>query len=264
MKSNLRVLSDAGYRSLTILASERPEMFVNGVIDDSNMLEAEMRKIDSESIWAGARPLYRTIDELNDIKDRGPGADYRHAKIVGEALGELSPREYSDDLLWASLNCFPLAKYTSVRWQYTPRRSRKSPKTVSEMSRFVESHWLRCGPDGRRANATARLFWLSELARRFAPESIHLDEDELLKFLSENVNVYHQVLSRPLLLAIPTLMAKIIEVICEPGNDYLKQTKYISDLLMALNIRAGAQSLDMMAAGELDSLIRESLPPKDR
>ena len=59
-------------------------------------------------------------------------------------------------------------------------------------------------------------------------------------------------------------MAKIIDAICEPGNEYLKQKNYISDLLMAINIRAGAQSLDMMEEAELSQMVRESLPPKER
>ena len=264
MKSSLRILSEAGYQSLTTLATDRPELFVNGLIQDSDMLENELRKFGDDPIWSDTRPLWRTIDDLNDITDSGPGADYQHAQILGEALGDLTPNEYSDERLWASLNCFPLARYTSVRWQYVPRSGKRNRRAVADMTRFVESHWLTYGSDARRANASARLFWLRELARRFACASEQLDEDAFLRFLSGNVNVYHQMLSRPLLMSIPALMAKVIEVICEPGNDYLKQTKYISDLLMAVNVRAGAQSLDMMSDVELDALVRESIPPKDR
>lgn len=264
MKSNFRVLSDSGYSALMTLADERPQLFMNGASENSDALETEMLKIESEPIWSGVKPLSRSIDELNEIGESGPGADYQHSKVLREALGDLEPQEYSDELLWASLNCFPLAKYTAVRWRYTPRRSSKSARNVSEMRSFVQSHWLRCPSDGRRANASARLYWLGELSRRFAPESSRLDEDEMLQFLSGNVNVYHQILSRPYLLGVPALMAKIIDAICEPGNEYLKQTKNISDLLMAINIRAGAQSLDMMDEDELKQLVRESLPPKER
>ena len=264
MAFTLRLLSDAGYRSLSTLAAERPQLFMNGASENLDTLETEMQKIESEPIWSGIKSLSRPIDELNEISESGPGADYHHSKILRDALGDLTPQEYSDELLWASLNCFPLAKYTAVRWRYTPRRSSKTARNVSEMRNFVQSHWLRCPSDGRRANASARLYWLGELSRRFAPESSRLDEDEMLQFLSGNVNVYHQILSRPYLLGVPTLMAKIIDAVCEPGNEYLKQTKNISDLLMAINIRAGAQSLDMMDEDELTQLVRESLPPKER
>ncbi len=264
MKTSFRLLSDAGYRSLSTLAAESPQLFMNGASENPDTLETEMQKIESEPNWAGVKSLNRPINELNEICESGPGADYHHSKILREALGDLAPQEYSDELLWASLNCFPLAKYTAVRWRYTPRRSSKTARNVSEMTNFVQSHWLRCPSDGRRANASARLFWLGELSRRFAPESSRLDEDEMLQFLSGNVNVYHQILSRPYLSGVPTLMAKIIDAICDPGNEYLKQTKNISDLMMAINVRAGAQSLDIMDDDELSQLVRESLPPKER
>ena len=263
MVFNLRLLSNAGHRTLLAIAAERPQLFMNYDIGPDT-LETEMKEIESEPIWAGFKSLNRPIDELNEISESGPGADYYHSKIIRDALGGLTPKEYSDELLWASINCFPLAKYTAVRWHFTPRRSIKSNRNVSDMTKFVQSHWLRCPSDGRRANASARLFWLCELSKRFAPESSRLNEDEMLQFLSGNVNVYHQILSRPYLLGVPRLIGKIIDAICENGNEYLKQTKNISDLLMAINIRGGAQSIDMMGEEELGQLVRESLPPKER
>ena len=264
MQQDLRILSEEGYRSLFELAHEKPEGFIDGFNEGSNWLESELRESNESSIWSGSRRLHRSIDHLNEIDTDGPGADYEHSKILCEALGPLSPSDYSDELLWASLNCFNLAKYTSVRWKYVYRKSKAHNNEKASMANFVNSHWLEYSSDSRRANASARLFWLNELSRRIAARSDMFDDDEMLRFLSGHVNVYHQILSRPYLIANSVLMAKVCETIAQAGNEYLKQTKPLSDWLAAINTRAGAQSLDMLDDDEIELLVKESQPPKDR
>lgn len=260
----LRILSEEGYKSLFELAHEKPEGFIDGFNEGSNWLESELRESVETSIWSSSRRLHRSIDELNEIDKDGPDADYEHSKILCEALGTLSPADYSDGLLWASLNCFNLAKYASVRWKYVYRKSKAHSNERASKASFVNSHWLEYTSDSRRANASARLFWLNELSMRISAHSDVFDDDEMLKFLSGNVNVYHQILSRPYLIANSVLMAKICEAIKMSGDGYFKQTKTLSDWLAGINTRAGAQSLDMLDADEIESLVRESQPPKDR
>ena len=260
----LRILSEEGYKSLFELAHDKPEGFIDGFNEGSNWLESELRESVETSIWSGSRRLHRSIDELNEIDKDGPDADYEHSKILCEALGPLSPTDYSDGLLWASLNCFNLAKYASVRWKYVYRKSKAHSNERASKASFVNSHWLEYTSDSRRANASARLFWLNELSRRISAHSDVFDDDEMLKFLSGNVNVYHQILSRPYLIANSVLMAKVCEAIKMSGDDYFKQTKTLSDWLAGINTRAGAQSLDMLDDDEIESLVRESQPPKDR
>ena len=264
MTKSVRILSEAGYKALSALAADRPEMFISGQAQDSQMVESEMNKLANDGLWSDTKVLHQPIEILNEIDQGGPGADYEHAKILIGALGEMRPREYSNELLWASLNCFPLAKYTAIRWKYVPRKSKRKSTHKDGMANFVSDHWLKYGTGSRRRNASARLFWLNECARRFSDESEKFDHDAMLKFLSGNVNVYHQMLARPYLMGSPRLMAKLVEIISQSGNEYLTQTKYISDFLRALNIRGGAQSLDFIDGDELDALIRESLPPKER
>ena len=262
MQQDLRMLSEEGYRSLVELAHERPEGFIDGFNEGPNWLESELRESVETSIWSGSRRLYRSIDELNEIDKDGPDADYEHSKILCEALGTLSPADYSNGLLWASLNCFNLAKYASVRWKYVYRKSKAHSNERASKASFVNSHWLEYTSDSRRANASARLFWLNELSRRISAHSDVFDDDEMLRFLSGNVNVYHQILSRPYLIANSVLMAKVCEAIKVSGDDYFKQTKTLSNWLAAINTRAGAQSLDMLDDDEIESLVKESQPPK--
>ncbi len=258
MRSELKILSEEGYKHLLDLAGTKPEIFLRGEV------ESELAKADNIALWSSERPLFGPIDELNDIVESGPGMDYQHSKILCVALGELKPAEYSDPLLWASLNCFPLSRYTAVRWKFTYRRSKKRGNRKVSMSNFVLSHWLKYDSDSRRANASARLFWLNELAGRIASASQSPDIDRVLKLLSGNVNVYHQMLSRPYIMANPMLMAKVCEIIGKAGNEHLKQTKSASDFFSEINTRGGAQALDLMNDDELGSLVNELLPPKDR
>ena len=46
------------------------------------------------------------------------------------------------------------------------------------------------------------------------------------------------------------------------GNEHLNVTKAASDMLKSLNIRAGANALDMMDYDELRGIVEEAKPPK--
>ena len=134
------------------------------------------------------------------------------------------------------------------------------------MPGFVTRHWLDGGKVGaRQNNSISRLWWLGEFSKRAAQHTAMYSADELLDAMANNVNLYHQLLARPILLSRPRLLAAIYEVFLDSDtdNDYLGVTRYANELLSSLNLIAAQVSLDLMDMGELRNVIEEAKPPKE-
>ena len=89
------------------------------------------------------------------------------------------------------------------------------------------------------------------------------NENEILEAMAHNVNLYHQLLSRPNLLSRSRLLAAIYEIFLEPDNDYLRTTRYANEMLESLNFMAAQFSLDFMDLPELRKVVEEAKPPKE-
>lgn len=249
--NKIEIVNENGYRALRNLADKRPRLFTT---PNTDMLRKEMvREAGTEDVVKDTISMRCSLDPLNEVDRAGPNTDYYYSKIVRRALADISPADVADELFWASINCFAIADYVPMRWGTSNTR-----KTNPE--EFVDRHWLKGGPDGREANAAARLWWLGEISERVAGYSTH-SADKLLWAMANNVNLYHQTLARRYLLANPRLVAAIYEIAMD-GNDYLYQTAYANQMFKSLNIRAGATALDMMDNDELRAVVEEAKPPK--
>ena len=246
-------LNEVGYGALRSLCTSNPALFTKP--DALGLRDAMSKEAGTESVTAGAIELLCPLDELNEVDQSGPGTDAQYAKIIRSALANLSVGEATDELLWASINCFALADYVPLRWSTSNIRNNKP-------SSFVETHWLKGGGEGRQDNAAARLWWLGELSSRAAQFSIH-SADELLDAMANHVNLYHQTLYRRYILANPRLVAAIYDMFLD-GNSHLNITKTANDFYKTLNVRAGATALDMMDEDQLRSVVEEAKPPKGR
>ena len=246
-------LNENGYRALTNLARSEPSLFTEA--DPDRLRNTMTEEAGDEDVWEHERPLTLrvSLEPLNWVGEGGPVTDARYARIVRQALPDLSLSDASDDLFWASINCFALARYVPIRWSTSNTRNTKP-------TNFVNDHWLKFGSQGRRANAAARLWWQGELSQRVSAHSKH-SAAELLEAMSGNVSLYHQTLSRPYLMANPRMTAAIYETALD-GNDHLFQTTPASDLFKSLNLSAGAIALDLMDDEELRAVVREAVPPK--
>ena len=247
----IKRVNENGYNALQTLARNQPDLFMT---PDPVRLENEMIKAaDTRDVWEQPLPVRCSLDPLNELQDSGPGTDYHYAKIVRQALGGISLADAADKLLWASINCFAIADYVSVRWQ-------TGLTSKTDLSVFVDAHWIRGGSDRRIPNAAARLWWLGELSERVSRHSQY-SADKLLNVMANNVNLYHQTLARPYLLANPRLTAAIYEVVLN-GNTHLFQTDPANDMYKSLIARDGASALDMMDDDEIRAVVEEAVPPK--
>ncbi len=253
----LKMVNDTGLAALKALAKEEPALFVSP--DPARLEKRTAERADTDDIWGSSLSLRADLSPLDEIQSGGPGTDAAFAPIVRDALPDLPPSEGLNEYRWATINCFAVPHYTPKRWNTS--RMAKDPK---KLSNFVESHWLKGNlTSARNQNAAARLWWLGELSSRAARASQLLDQDEILHAMADNVNLYHQLLSRPNLLSRPRLVAAIYEMFLD-GNDHLKATAYANPLLSALNLRAADVSLDFMDGNELRDAVEEAKPPKGR
>lgn len=249
---SLRIVNDDGYKALRRLAENNPSCFINPVGKQLEQLMAE--EAGTNEVWGPRLELHDDLASLIQETEAGPRRDAAHAKTIRKALAGLTPAAASNGYLWASFNCFAIPQYLPVRWSTSNNKETKP-------SNFVLDHWIQySGSDGRKWNAAARLWWLGELADRIALYSKH-SPDELLATMAGNVNFYHQTIDRTYLAANPRLLAVLYDVFLD-GNEHLNVTKAASDMLKSLNIRAGANALDMMDYDELRSIVEEAKPPK--
>lgn len=249
---SVRVVNEEGLKALRRLAGSRPNLFIEPV--GTALSEAMITEAGTDNVWGEVLELHNDLDRLKHETESGHGTDAVHAASMRAALPGLTPATASNESIWASINCFAISSYVSTRWS-TSRNKTTKP------SSFVLDHWLEySGSPGRKWNAAARLWWMAELAERIAPFSSHTSE-QLLEVMGSNINFYHQTIDRTYLAANPKLLAVLYDVFLD-GNEHLNITKAASDLLKSLNIRAGANALDLMDYDELRAVVEEAKPPK--
>ena len=252
-----KFVNDNGLAALNRLATDDPKLFLSA--DPDALIVAMERLLDTSDLWGGPLDIKGDISELNQVEIDGPTTDAQFTPVVRNALGHLPPAEGLNEHRWATINCFLLPQYVQIRW------SDVEPKTTDRLPGHVQRHWLRGGTvDARRANAVGRLWWLGEFSDRAARYSHLYNEDEILEAMSHNVNLYHQLLSRPNLLSRSKLLAAIYEVFLEPDNDYIRTTRYANEMLQSLNFIAAQVSLDFMNLPELREVVEEAKPPKEQ
>ena len=253
----LKVINTNGSKALGDIAGDKPELFLQGKPDE---LRTEMERVVLEEYGPDAMAydkdisLRVSLEALNLLVVEGPGTDANFAPLLREALGDLTPAQSAETELWATINCFALSQYVPARWK-------SSNLSESGSTNFVDRHWLAySGSSGRKWNASARLWWLGEIAKRAETYSEH-NYEELLEAIAGNVNLYHQTIDRPYLSANPKFLAAIYDVFLD-GNDHLRTTKDANSLVMALNMRAATTSFDWLEYDELRRIVEEAKPPK--
>ena len=216
-----------------------------------------------ELLYEGEITLNADVNPLNDADLQDDTTDAKNAPAIRAALPEITPARAADHRLWASVNCFALLPYAAKRWNQSS--SAKAPRRTSEekkLREWVQEHFLGHGADMKQNNAAARLWWLTEMASRAAAHSIH-DTNRLLSAMANDVEMYHQLLSRPYIASNPRIVALIYDMAMD-GNDYLFKRPYPNRMLQNLNVKAAAVSLGTLTDETLKAVVEEAKPPKER
>ena len=264
MTNVIPLLSPKGYETLWELSNSDPKAFyetpsttLQELVESSANAKGEA----TTALWDGEILLEVSVDVLNDGEQQSDTTDAVNAPIIRGALPGISPARAADHRLWASVNCFALLPYTTKRWNQ--RSSANAPcrtKDVQQIRGWVQSHYLGHGTGMKQDNASARLWWLTEMARRAAAHSTH-SADRLLAAIANDVEMYHQILRRPYLASNPRIVAYIYDLALR-GNEYLLKRPYPNRMLQALNMKAAAVSLGALPDETLRVAVEEAKPPK--
>ena len=255
MLNSIPMLNEDGYLIVDELAEETPGLFLKGDMDELRKRIEERADKNGDSPYHSKKiELEAPLDPLNQIEQSGPGSDAHYAPLVRQAVSGISPAEAAGDTLWTSINCFAISPYVTVRWS-TSHLKKALPIN------FVKNHWL-WNTRPRISNAAARLWWLYETAYRAAEYSKY-SKEQLLEFMADNVELYHQLTDRTYSAANPILVAAVYDLAIEK-HDYLFGKPYPNQLMKALNLRAGTVSFDLFEYDELYEIVEKSLPPKER
>ena len=267
MTSTIPLLSAKGYEALWNLSNDHPKAFYeNPSSDDLKELLEQTHTAKGRTpadLWDGELAIQADLKALNDADEQSDVTDASNAPTIKAALPGVTPAKAADHRLWASVNCFALLPYTTMRWNQ--RASAKAPcRTVDTQKtrEWVQDHYLGHGAGMKLNNAAARLWWQTELAERASKYSKH-NAGRLLPAMANDVEMYHQLLARPYLASNPRLVAMIYDLVLSPGNDYLLKRPYPNRMLQNLNLKAAAVSLGALSDATLRTVVEEAKPPKE-
>ena len=267
MTANIPLLSTKGYQELWGLSNHYPQLFYED--PPSTTLKDQLEQIhaakggEPEELWDGEIALQVDLSALNEADYQSNETDAFNAPLIRQALPSVTPAKAADHRLWASVNCFALLPYTTIRWNQSS--SAKAPCRTDETQKlreWVQEHYLGHGVDMKQNNAAARLWWLTEMADRTAEHSKHSAE-RLLPAMANDVEMYHQLISRPYLASNPRVVGAIYDLALSPGNDYLLRRPYPNRMLQNLNLKAAAVSLGSLSAATMEAVVVEAKPPKE-
>ena len=265
MSITIPLLSTRGYENLWNLSNSDHQAFyenpssdaLKGLIEKAIVAKGEKPDV----LYDGEITLSADLSALNENDPQSNETDAGNAPVVRAALSAITPAKAADHRLWASVNCFALLPYTAKRWNQSA--SSKAPCNTSEekkLREWVQDHFLGHGVEMKQSSAAARLWWITEMARRVAPHSKH-SADRLMSAIANGVEMYHQILRRPYLASNPRLIAQIYDLALE-GNEYLFIRPYPNRMLQNLNIKAAAVSLGTLSDASLKQAVEEAKPPK--
>ena len=252
--AELEIVSDAGYQALVALKDRTPELFTD---PNPERLKAAMPAFVPDKneaiLWDEPIPLHGPVDAINNNPKAGKADDAQNVRILSQALPQLGPRDWHQERLWASINCFALADWVPVRWSLGRTKNTKDRD-------FVRRHWLNANIEARQSNASMRLFTLNVLSLRASTYSTHT-YDELLEAMADKVNLFHRSLGNPYLIANSRLLAYIWDTALDDQDDTsVFQTRHANTWLMKINERGGAVDLGTLDDHSLRSIVEEAKP----
>lgn len=267
MNTSIPLLSTKGYETLWEISNSSHKTFYenpsSAMLMELMAKAAEAKGESHEALYDGEITLQVDLKSMNEADLQSHETDADNAPKVRAALPEITPAKAADHRLWASVNCFALLPYTTKRWNQSS--SSNAPLKTNEgkkLREWVQDHYLGHGVEMKQNNAAARLWWLTEMANRVSIHSKH-SADRLLVAMANDVEMYHQLLSRPYLSSNSRLVAMIYDLAIS-DNNYLFKRPYPNRLLQNLNMKAAAISLGALSDNALKAVVEEAKPPKER
>ncbi|MBC6444488.1 MAG: hypothetical protein GDA50_03525 [Alphaproteobacteria bacterium GM202ARS2] len=177
-----------------------------------------------------------------------PEDDKENALKVYENLKNLSPKQASDERVWAYMTHIEAKDYTYNRWI-------KGSSEEDVKRRIASRYFL---PDIRSLksrNAISRLWWLGHAAHKVTPDA----PNEFLEVMLLEQDIFASVFERPTMetnIGILTCIYKRLRESFEKGDGLLKREAY-REWLKRLNFEGGVRLLDALSPEQLQQLVND-------
>ena len=228
-------LSQEAYDQLRLAADENPDSYLNPDIDFCEVLrERGVSEPFEETSITTDTHMALTPPGEGEVPNR---AD-RQALDFYRSFDGVSPREATDERLWAWMTHFRLHAYGLRRW--------RRPHNIN-MQNYVRDHWFSSGSTDAfwRHNTASRTWWIAHTALKAAQGSGGaFTAEEALKLFANtavfyHIPMYYNFTRDAMILAevVRTLLNEADGIIAEKGT---------YALLRQLNLMGGTQLLPLL------------------
>ena len=229
-------LTQPAYDALKILASSRPELWLDHNADFAALLQEQgitEYAEETDAIGDDDFVLQPAIDEPRNRRHRSD----RQALDFYDSFVGITPALATDGNMWAWMNHFRLHSYSIHRW---------ASGSLSNLTRFVHSHWF--VEDQRNAvvrnNPAGRTWWIAHFAKTAAQASSGAySAEEVVNLFAESPRFYHNCLSS-IITRNPTILSEVVRSLLTDAQGILVESS--DEIWKHLNLSAGTMVLDSM------------------
>ncbi len=230
---------------------DRVEQNLDWYYDPSGQPPEPKEKWTTRSAPVEARDLAALLKPCA-TRTKASKTDGANARLVHDALRELSPHQATDERLWAYLCHNDCSEY--VAWRWLGRR----PDGTEAAARKVRNHFFARRNGSRslvRDNGVARLWWLGYIAHEVDPDA----PKRFLEILLHRQDVRSALIERPAVSMNREVLKAIYRVMLdhwqgEARNLFRRET--FRAWMVNVNRRGGVVLLDALRSTDLTRLLR--------
>ena len=184
---------------------------------------------------------------------KGDLKDAKNAIRLHKALPDLTLQAASDPRLWVRLAHVDCWAYMRRRWNVS---NAKLKGDTGKQVRYVRQHYFMSGNRGLTRHGIARLWWYAHLTH----DPARTDPYELTNVLLRQLDIAQQIVERTIGRA-PAVMHGFLDFIQEHPDELMvvgaKARIAVRDLAKHLHFSGGRTVLDLLDAGEIQSMLAE-------
>ena len=224
-------LTQEAYNQLTIVARERPEIYLDPNTDFRQiLLDIGVTDYAEDTGIFSSKPIALQPETRSPLNR----AD-RQALDFYHSLNGMTPNAATDGLMWTWMTHFPLHSYSVGRW-----------RRQGNLSNHVRTHWF-VGNESdalRQNNTASRTWWIAHTAITAAKTSGGAyTEEQAIQHFANNPRHYHNIMdsnfSRHPMLCAELLLALMTEA------EGIKSAS-TDEIWKRMNLAAGTLLLDAM------------------
>jgi hypothetical protein len=189
----MKVLTTESLEKLRWAVTKNPTLVETNFYELTDSLDLNMVEFNAKIEINGTLLMPEGITQNNN-------KDTENCMIISKVISGLNPSQATDERLWVTLCFDQFSDYTNSRWPLSRAKS---------IENHVADHWFSKTNRNRiRDNAVARLWWMSQIAKRVPDTSI----EQVLEVLFFNSDYRSSLLERNSSANSLNVLASIIKI----------------------------------------------------